>query len=69
MKRKVAIFTGNRAEYGLQVPILKEIIKNKNLEYFLIVLSTSYFNLEESGSYIDEYSFIVFSTSYFNLES
>ena len=37
MKRKVAIFTGNRAEYGLQVPILKEIIKNKNLEYFLIV--------------------------------
>ena len=27
MKRKVAIFTGNRAEYGLQVRILKEIIK------------------------------------------
>ena len=37
MIKKVAIFTGNRAEYGLQVPILKEINKNPDLEYILIV--------------------------------
>jgi len=37
MKRKIAIFTGNRAEYGLQIPILKEINKNTELEYILIV--------------------------------
>ena len=37
MKKKIAIFTGNRAEYGLQVPILREIDKNPNLEYILIV--------------------------------
>ena len=37
MKKKIAIFTGNRAEYGLQVPILKAIEKNPDLQYFLIV--------------------------------
>ena len=37
MKRKIAIFTGNRAEYGLQVPILRAIDNHPNLDYFLIV--------------------------------
>ena len=36
-KRIVAVFTGNRAEYGLQYPILKEIAAHPDLEYRLIV--------------------------------
>ena len=36
-KRKVAVFTGNRAEYGLQYPILKAIDKHPGLEYQLLV--------------------------------
>lgn len=35
-KRKVAIFTGNRAEYGLQYPILLAIAADPRLEYFLL---------------------------------
>lgn len=36
-KRIVAVFTGNRAEYGLQYPILKAIAAHPELEYRLIV--------------------------------
>ena len=36
-KRIVAVFTGNRAEYGLQFPVLKAIDAHPNLEYKLIV--------------------------------
>lgn len=36
-KRKIAVFTGNRAEYGLQYPILKAIATRPDLEYFLLV--------------------------------
>ncbi len=36
-KRKIAIFTGNRAEYGLQLPILNAIKNHPLLEYKLIV--------------------------------
>ena len=36
-KRKIAVFTGNRAEYGLQYPILKAIAAHPHLEYFLLV--------------------------------
>lgn len=36
-KRVVAVFTGNRAEYGLQFPILKAISEHPGLEYKLIV--------------------------------
>lgn len=36
-KRKIAIFTGNRAEYGLQYPILKAIAKDPRLDYYLMV--------------------------------
>lgn len=36
-KRKVAIFTGNRAEYGLQYPILKAVDEHPDLDYQLLV--------------------------------
>ena len=35
-KRKIAVFTGNRAEYGLQYPILRAIASDARLEYFLL---------------------------------
>lgn len=43
-KRKIAIFTGNRAEYGLQYPIINAISKHPNLDYYLLV----------SGAHLDE---------------
>jgi UDP-hydrolysing UDP-N-acetyl-D-glucosamine 2-epimerase len=36
-KRTIAVFTGNRAEYGLQFPILRAIDAHPDLEYKLIV--------------------------------
>jgi len=36
-KRTIAIFTGNRAEYGLQYPILRAVAKHPDLEYRLLV--------------------------------
>jgi UDP-hydrolysing UDP-N-acetyl-D-glucosamine 2-epimerase len=36
-RRVVAIFTGNRAEYGLQYPILRAVDRHPDLEYRLIV--------------------------------
>jgi UDP-N-acetylglucosamine 2-epimerase (non-hydrolysing)/GDP/UDP-N,N'-diacetylbacillosamine 2-epimerase (hydrolysing) len=44
MKKKVAIFTGNRAEYGLQLPILDAVANHPDLEYRLIV----------SGAHLDD---------------
>jgi UDP-hydrolysing UDP-N-acetyl-D-glucosamine 2-epimerase len=35
--RRVAVFTGNRAEYGLQYPILKAISVDRRLDYLLLV--------------------------------
>jgi len=43
-KRKIVIFTGNRAEYGLQYPIISGIARHPLLEYYLFV----------SGSHLDE---------------
>lgn len=43
-KRKIAIFTGNRAEYGLQYPILKAVGEHPSLEYQLLV----------SGAHLDD---------------
>ena len=43
-KRKIAIFTGNRAEYGLQYPIIRAIARHPLLEYYLLV----------SGAHLDE---------------
>lgn len=36
-KRKIAIFTGNRAEYGLQMPIIRAVAAHPDLEYYLLV--------------------------------
>ncbi len=36
-KRKIAIFTGNRAEYGLQYPIIRAIAEHPRLKYYLLV--------------------------------
>ncbi|MDH4188029.1 MAG: UDP-N-acetylglucosamine 2-epimerase [Nitrospira sp.] len=36
-KRIIAIFTGNRAEYGLQYPILRAVDKHPDLDYHLLV--------------------------------
>lgn len=43
-KRIIAVFTGNRAEYGLQFPILKAISEHPDLDYRLIV----------SGAHLDK---------------
>ena len=43
-KRVIAVFTGNRAEYGLQYPVLKAIEKHPELDYRLIV----------SGAHLDK---------------
>jgi UDP-hydrolysing UDP-N-acetyl-D-glucosamine 2-epimerase len=37
VRRKIAVFTGNRAEYGLQFPILKAVSEHPALEYQLLV--------------------------------
>lgn len=44
MTRTVAVFTGNRAEYGLQYPILTAIAAHEGLDYRLIV----------SGAHLDQ---------------
>jgi UDP-hydrolysing UDP-N-acetyl-D-glucosamine 2-epimerase len=38
--RKIAVFTGSRAEYGLQYPILRAIAADPRLEYFLLAGGT-----------------------------
>ncbi len=43
-KKIIAVFTGNRAEFGLQYPVLKAIDEHPNLDYKLIV----------SGAHLDE---------------
>ncbi len=43
-KRIIAVFTGNRAEYGLQFPVLKAIDMHPDLDYRLIV----------SGAHLDK---------------
>lgn len=35
-RRKIAVFTGNRSEYGLQYPVLKAIAQDPRLEYYLL---------------------------------
>ena len=37
MKRVIAIFTGNRAEYGLLFPVIRVIAKHPDLDYRLLV--------------------------------
>lgn len=62
MKRKIAVFTGTRAEYGLLKPLMKEIRASSTLELQLIVsgahLTTVHGNtwqqIEADGFVIDE---------------
>ena len=35
-KRSIAVFTGNRAEYGLQYPILRAIADDPRLDYYIL---------------------------------
>ena len=35
--KSIAVFTGNRAEYGLQYPILQALKAEKDIDYHLIV--------------------------------
>lgn len=50
--RKIAVFTGSRAEYGLQYPILKALEADQRLEYSLVVSGS---HLQSSfGNTIDE---------------
>lgn len=44
-KRTIAIFTGNRAEYGLQYPILRAVDRHPNLDYRLLV----------TGAHLDDF--------------
>ncbi len=61
-KRKIAVFTGNRAEYGLQFPVIRAIDKHPDLTYRLIVsgahLDTNFGRtlreIEEDGFRIDK---------------
>jgi len=51
-KRIIAVFTGNRAEYGLQFPILRAIARRDDLEYRLLVSGA---HLDKSfGTTLDE---------------
>ena len=51
-QRKIAVFTGNRAEYGLQFPILRAIDRHPDLDYCLLVSGA---HLDpEFGSTLDE---------------
>jgi UDP-N-acetylglucosamine 2-epimerase (non-hydrolysing)/GDP/UDP-N,N'-diacetylbacillosamine 2-epimerase (hydrolysing) len=51
-KRVIGVFTGNRADYGLQFPILKAIATEPKLDYQLIVSGA---HLDKTfGSTIDE---------------
>ena len=36
-RRRIAVFTGNRAEYGLQFPILRALAADSRLDYYLLV--------------------------------
>ena len=36
-QRTICVFTGNRAEYGLQYPILQSIDRHPDLDYRLMV--------------------------------
>lgn len=37
MKRKISVITGTRADYGILRPVLREIVRSKKLQLYLIV--------------------------------
>ena len=60
-KRTVCVFTGNRAEYGLQFPVLRAIGRHPELDYYLIVsgahldpnFGSTLEEIKEDGFHID----------------
>ncbi len=62
MKRKVCIFTGTRAEYGLLNPLMREILDEQDLELQIIVsgmhlspeFGSTYKEIEKEGFEINE---------------
>ncbi len=62
MKRKICIFTGTRAEYGLLKPLMEDIKKDKTLKLQILVsgmhlsskFGLTYKGIEEDGFIIDE---------------
>jgi len=62
VKRKICVFTGTRAEYGLLKPLMEEIQKDKELELQLLVSGThlacdfglTYKEIEKDGFKINE---------------
>jgi len=62
MVRKICVFTGGRAEYGLLKPLLEEIVIDKSLELRLLVsgmhlsseFGLTYKNIEDDGFICDE---------------
>ncbi|MDI6786042.1 MAG: UDP-N-acetylglucosamine 2-epimerase [bacterium] len=50
--KKIAVITGNRADYGIYYPILKTILAHSNLELFLIVTGSHL--SPDFGNTIDE---------------
>lgn len=69
-RRRIAIFTGNRAEYGLQYPILKAIAAHPALEYYLIV-SGAHLDLGfgRSLAEIEADGFTIYAQATINLEA
>jgi UDP-hydrolysing UDP-N-acetyl-D-glucosamine 2-epimerase len=61
--RKIGVFTGNRAEYGMQYPILRALEQHDQLEYSLIVsgahlkgdFGKTVSEIEEDGFHIDQF--------------
>jgi UDP-N-acetylglucosamine 2-epimerase (non-hydrolysing)/GDP/UDP-N,N'-diacetylbacillosamine 2-epimerase (hydrolysing) len=51
-KRKVAVFTGNRAEYSMLSPILQGLKKHQDIEYILIVSGAHLY--EKRGNSLNE---------------
>ena len=62
MKKKIVVFTGNRAEYGLQKPIIQALKESKKFNYILIV-SGSHLN-KKYGNTVSEIKKDKFRISY-----
>tara|TARA_B100000073_G_scaffold95291_1_gene75727 strand:- start:2442 stop:3641 length:1200 start_codon:yes stop_codon:yes gene_type:complete len=60
--KKVAVFTGNRAEFGLQLPLLKELDKSSNIDLTLLI-GASHID-EEFGLTIKEVEDYGFHSNY-----
>ena len=60
--KKVAVFTGSRAEFGLQLPLLNELKESKNIDLTLLI-GASHID-EEYGLTINEVKGYGFDSNY-----